>query len=223
MDQQPGTELLDEDRLAGHRPRGPSWLAAQPDLAEGAPGPVPPGEQPDTPTIPGGLDIGGGPQPGRHRTAVAHQVPQRIRVAAAPRQSRRETTTAFSPTDSTWTERSSSAAKPTTGWMTPLSTSRTNGSGSLATSSRRPVGLRSGTPGNGRVATCPSWCSRERAAPPCSHTAVRPTIAAATPSTPTPAATIQRATAGRPGGRGSLGPALAMPLLPNPTCSGSRP
>jgi hypothetical protein len=140
-----------------------------------------------------------------------------------PRQSRRETTTASSPTDSTWTERSSSAGKPITGRVTLLSRSRTNGSGSLATSSRNPAGPRSGTPGNDRTPAWPSRRSSERAPRPCSQGAtVATVIAAATSSTPTPAATIQRDTAGRPGGRWSRGPVLAMPLLPNPTCAGSR-
>jgi hypothetical protein len=130
---------------------------------------------------------------------------------ALSRQSRRETTTASSPTDSTWTERSPPAGRPVTDWMAPVSTSRTNGAGSLATSSRSPEAPRSGTPGSGWAAAWPSWPGREPAVPGRSQRSARATtIVAATSSTPSPAAIIMREETGRLGGRWSRCAALVM-------------
>jgi hypothetical protein len=161
---------------------------------------------------------------------VAAVSPCRTRYAAESpasqspaRQFRRVTTTASSPTGSTWTERSPSVGRPVTGRVTPVSTSSTNGAGSLATSSRSPAASRSGTPGSGRAAAWPSWPGRGPAVPGrCQGPARVTTIAAATSSTPSPAASIPRERGGRLGGRWSGCPALFTTLVYDPAGRGSR-
>ena len=61
VDEQPGRDLLDEDRFAGHRLWGPY-----------------------APTVSGGLDIQGPTELSRHSTAVPHQVGDGVRVAVDP-------------------------------------------------------------------------------------------------------------------------------------------
>jgi hypothetical protein len=207
--QQPGRELVDEDGVAGRRPRGPPRSPVQPDLAEG---------QRDASCLLSSqtprsslADSTSDAAPNQ----VAAVSPCRTRYAAEspasqslPRQSRRVTTTASSPTGSTWTERSPSVGRPVTGRMAPVSTSSTNAAGSLATSSRSPA--------------WPSWPGRGPAAPGRSQPPARVTsIAAATSSTPSPAASIPRARGGR-GGRWSGCPAPITTLVPDPAGRGSR-
>src|SRR5215218_7662487 len=161
---------------------------------------------------------------------VAAVSPRRTRYAAEssasqslPRRSRRVTTTACSPTGSTWTERSPSVGRPVTGRMAPVSTSSTNGAGSLATSSRSPAASRSETPGSGRAAAWPSWPGRGPPAPGrCQGPARVTTIAVARSSTTSPAASVARGSSGRLGGGCSRCPALVTTLVPDPAGRGSR-